>query len=73
MTSKNLPNRESGSAFEERRSFIGAMATLGAGLAGSVILPTTALAEPTTDPASKTKSAQAAADRAQSLLPTRQR
>ena len=33
------------------------MATLGAGLAGSVISPTTALAEPTTDPASKTKSA----------------
>src|ERR1700704_5711225 len=55
MTSKNLPNRKSESAFEERRSFIGAMATLGAGLAGSVILPTTALAEPTTNLASKTK------------------
>src|SRR6202163_4247315 len=57
MTSKNLLNRESGSASKERRSFIGAMATLGAGLAGSVILPRTASAEPTTGSASKTKSA----------------
>src|SRR6266478_1891342 len=49
MTSKNLRNRESASAFKERRSFIGAIATLGAGLAGSVILPPTALARPTPD------------------------
>ena len=46
MTSKNLLNRESGSAFKERRSSIGALATLGAGLAGSVISPATALARP---------------------------
>src|ERR1700736_5770916 len=57
MTSKDLPNRESGSAFKERRSFIGAMATLGAGLAGSVILPTAALAEATPEAQKKTKSA----------------
>src|SRR5882724_8665450 len=57
MTSKNLLNRESGSAFKERRSFIGAMATLGAGLAGSVILPATGLAQPTPEAHKKTKSA----------------
>jgi hypothetical protein len=57
MTSKNLLNRESGSAFNERHSFIGAMATLGAGLAGSVILPTSALAEATAEAHKKTKSA----------------
>src|SRR6202158_3388449 len=57
MTSKNLLNRESGSAFKERRSFIGAMATLGAGLAGSAILPATALAEATPEAHKKTKSA----------------
>src|ERR1700680_622846 len=57
MTSKNRRNRESGQAFKERRSFIGAMATLGAGLAGSVILPATALAQPTPGAHKKTKSA----------------
>src|SRR6202166_4356621 len=57
MTSKHLLNRESGTAFKERRSFIGAMATLGAGLAGSVILPGTALAEATPEAHKKTKSA----------------
>ena len=57
MTSKNLLSRESGSAFKERRSFIGAMATLGAGLAGSVILPETGLAQPTPEAHKKTKSA----------------
>src|ERR1700674_4143270 len=57
MTSKHLLNRESGPAFKERRSFIGAMATLGAGLAGSVILPGTALAEATPGAHKKTKSA----------------
>src|ERR1700736_2143251 len=57
MTSKNPLNRVSGSAFKERRSFIGAMATLGAGLAGSVVLPATALAQPTPEAHKKTKSA----------------
>ena len=57
MTSKNRRNRESGPAFKERRSFMGAMATLGAGLAGSVILPATALAEATPEADKKTKSA----------------
>src|ERR1700687_2319461 len=57
MTSKNLPDRESGPAFKERRSFISAMATLGAGLAGSVILPATALAEATPEAHKNTKSA----------------
>src|ERR1700732_2925551 len=57
MTSKNRRNRESGQAFKERRSFIGAMATLGAGLAGSVILPATALAEAMPKAHTKTKSA----------------
>src|SRR5256886_4110192 len=57
MTSKNLINREPASALKERRSFIGAMATLGAGLAGSVILPATASAQPTPEADKKTKSA----------------
>jgi para-nitrobenzyl esterase len=56
MASKNLNTRESGSAFNERRSFIGAMATLGAGLAGSVVLPARALAQPTAEASKKTKS-----------------
>ena len=55
MTSKL--NRDPGSAFKERRSFIGAMATLGAGLAGSAIIPATALAHPTPEAPPKTKSA----------------
>ena len=38
-----------------RRSFIGGMATLGAGLAGSAILPTTAMAQSTPVAAPKTK------------------
>jgi len=50
-------DRESGAASKERRSFIGAMATLGAGLAGSVILPAKALARPTPEAHKKTKSA----------------
>src|SRR5258707_6061883 len=57
MTSKHLLNRESGPAFKDRRSFLGAMATLGAALAGSVILPATALAEATPEDPKKTKSA----------------
>src|ERR1700676_673888 len=57
MTSKNLRSRESGSAFRERRSFIGAIATLGAALAGSAIIPATALAQPTPEAPPKTKSA----------------
>jgi len=57
MTSKNQLNCESGSTFKERRSFIGAIATLGAGLAGSVILPATALAQATPAAHNNTKSA----------------
>src|SRR5258707_3373731 len=57
MTSTNRRNRESGPALKERRSFIGAVATLGAGLAGSVILPATALAEATPEGHTNTKSA----------------
>src|ERR1700737_1015056 len=49
-------NRESAPASKGRRSFIGGMATLGAGLAGSVILPTTAIAQPTPEALPKTKS-----------------
>src|SRR6202040_557421 len=55
QTSKKPLDRESGSAFKERRSFIGGMATLGAGLAGSVILRKSAASEPMTDATSKTK------------------
>src|SRR5712671_5165134 len=52
------PNPESAPASEGRRLFIGGMATLGAGLASSVILPTTARAHPQREvPPSKTKSA----------------
>src|SRR6266403_4128148 len=40
-------NHESAPASKGRRSFIGGMATLGAGLAGSVILPATAIAQAT--------------------------
>jgi para-nitrobenzyl esterase len=56
-TSKKLLTRESKSAFKERRSFLGGMATLGAGLVGSVICPSTAASDPVPDPTSKTKSA----------------
>src|SRR5205807_5736778 len=56
-TLKNLPNRESSPASKERRSFISAMATVGAGLAGSVILRATAESQVMPDPPSKTKSA----------------
>src|SRR6266850_2527786 len=55
-TSNNPPNRESASAFKGRRSFISGMATLGAGLAGSAILPASAVSQPMTDAPSKTKS-----------------
>ena len=54
---KQLPNRESRPASKERRSFIGGMATLGTGLAGSVILRSPAVSKPMPDPPSKTKSA----------------
>jgi len=49
-------NHELAPASKGRRSFIGGMATLGAGLAGSVILPTTAMAQPTPEALPKTKS-----------------
>src|SRR5258707_724549 len=48
-------NHESAPASKGRRSFIGGMATLGAGLAGSVILPTTAIAQPPPEVTPKTK------------------
>jgi para-nitrobenzyl esterase len=60
---KKLPNRKSGPAFKERRSFIARMATLGAGLAGSVILRSPAVSKPMPDPPSKTKSAVAGGGR----------
>src|SRR6266849_1113409 len=49
-------NHELAPASKRRRSFIGSMATLGAGLASSVILPTTAIAQPTPEAPPKTKS-----------------
>ena len=39
-----------------RRSFVGGIATLGAGLAGAVLLPTSAIAKPTPEPPPKAKS-----------------
>ena len=56
-TSNNPPHRESAAVLKGRRSFISGMATLGAGLAGSAILPTSAVSQPMTDAPSKTKSA----------------
>src|ERR1700687_4842036 len=53
---QNKLNHESAPASKGRRSFIGGRATLGAGLAGSVILPTTAIAQPTPEAPPKTKS-----------------
>src|SRR6266478_4640543 len=47
-------NHESAPASQARRSFIGGMATLGAGLAGSVILPATAIAQATPEAPPKT-------------------
>ncbi len=54
-TSKEPASCESQPAFKERRSFLGGVATLGAGLAGSVILRSTAAPQPTRDAFSKTK------------------
>jgi para-nitrobenzyl esterase len=48
-------NHESAPTSKGRRSFLGGMATMGAGLAGSVILPATAIAEPTPEAPPKTK------------------
>jgi para-nitrobenzyl esterase len=56
MNSKSVKTRGSTYAFKERRSFIGAIATLGAGLVTSVVLPATALAQPTPEANKKTKS-----------------
>src|SRR6266404_583741 len=53
---KKKLNHESAPASKGRRFFIGGMATLGAGLAGSVILPVTASAQPTPEADKKTKS-----------------
>ena len=39
-----------------RRSFVGGIATLGAGLAGAIVLPTSAIAKPTPEPPPKAKS-----------------
>src|SRR6266478_5058692 len=47
-------NHESAPASQGRRSFIGGMATVGAGLAGSVILPATAIAQATPEAPPKT-------------------
>src|SRR5712664_1751684 len=49
-------NHESAPTSRGRRSFIGGMATMGAGLASSVILPSTAIAHPTQEAPPKTKS-----------------
>ena len=49
-------NYEAAPASKRRRSFIGGMATLGAGLASSVILPKTAIARPTPEVPPTTKS-----------------
>src|SRR5467141_2971206 len=49
-------NHESAPTSKGRRSFIGSMATLGAGLAGSVILPATAIAQPTPEDPPRTRS-----------------
>ena len=53
-TLKKLINRESRAAFKERRSFLGGMATLGVGLAGSAIFRTT-VSQPMSDAPSKAK------------------
>src|SRR5258707_14049581 len=56
-------NHKSAPASKGRRSFIGGMATMGAGLAGSVILPATAIAQPTPEAPPKTKSATSSCGR----------
>ena len=61
-TSNKRPNRDSASAFKGRRFFITGMATLGVGLAGSTILPASAVSEPMTDARSRTKSATGECD-----------
>src|SRR6266481_5360491 len=53
---KKKLNHDLAPASRGRRSFIGGMATLGAGLAGSVISPTTAIAQATPEAPPKTKS-----------------
>lgn len=53
---RNNLNHDLASASKGRRSFIGSMASLGVGLAGSVILPTTGIAQPTPEALPKTKS-----------------
>jgi para-nitrobenzyl esterase len=54
--SKHSLKRESELAFKERRTFIGGMATFGAGLAGSVIFRSSAVSQPLTEASSKIKS-----------------
>src|SRR6266852_3654305 len=56
-------NHELAPASKGRRSFISGMATLGAGLTGSVILPTTAIAQPPPEVSPKTKSATSSCER----------
>jgi para-nitrobenzyl esterase len=56
-------NHELAPASKGRRSFISGMATLGAGLTGSVILPTTAVAQPPPEASPKTKSATSSCGR----------
>src|SRR5229473_318849 len=56
MKDPDLQKKLNQPASKRRRSFIGGMASLGAGLAGSVILPTAAIAQPTPEAPPKTKS-----------------
>ena len=64
-------NHESAPTSKGRRSFIGGVATMGAGLVSSVILPTTAIAQHAGSPPEK-KSTTSGCGRARLLLPTRQ-
>ena len=55
-TSNHPHHRDSASALKGRRSFIGGMATLGAGLAGSVFLRASSVSQPVTDAPLKSQS-----------------
>src|SRR5258706_15201296 len=54
LVQKNSGNRSTLFA-EGRRSFVGGLATLGAGIAGSVILPKSAMAQPAAGPSPNTE------------------
>jgi para-nitrobenzyl esterase len=53
---QNKPNQELAPAFKARRFFLGRMATLGAGIAGSVVVPPIAVAQPAPQAPPKTRS-----------------